>query len=182
MQRPEILLCSDPALVLAAPSELDVDAYLTKHGLDPQGKYICLMLRTWYGFDSKTQALAACADWAYRELGLTPVFLSLNIFHDTVAAQRVAQHMKAPYHILDDWAEPELLVGLLGKMDVVVSMRLHGLIFSSGDVTEDALRRLIQEAVDSLPRREELRAKAQRLKDVERGNIQAVARLLEQTK
>ena len=28
----------------------------------------------------------------------------------------------------------------------------------------------------------ELRAKAQRLKDVERGNIQAVARLLEQTK
>ena len=212
VQRPEILLCSDPALVLAAPSELDVDAYLTKHGLDPQGKYICLMLRTWYGFDSKTQALAACADWAYRELGLTPVFLSLNIFHDTVAAQRVAQHMKAPYHILDDWAEPELLVGLLGKMDVVVSMRLHGLIFSSlsgaplvgvsydpkiesflrylgsgsciglGDVTEDALRRLIQEAVDSLPRREELRAKAQRLKDVERGNIQAVARLLEQTK
>ena len=212
VQRPEILLCSDPALVLAAPSELDVDAYLTKHGLDPQGKYICLMLRTWYGFDSKTQALAACADWAYRELGLTPVFLSLNIFHDSVAAQRVAQHMKAPYHILDDWAEPELLVGLLGKMDVVVSMRLHGLIFSSlsgaplvgvsydpkiesflrylgsgsciglGDVTEDALRRLIQEAVDSLPRREELRAKAQRLKDVERGNIQAVARLLEQTK
>ena len=86
VQRPEILLCSDPALVLAAPSELDVDAYLTKHGLDPQGKYICLMLRTWYGFDSKTQALAACADWAYRELGLTPVFLSLNIFHDTVAA------------------------------------------------------------------------------------------------
>src|SRR5699024_4197002 len=105
VQRPEILLCSDPALVLAAPSELDVDAYLTKHGLDPQGKYICLMLRTWYGFDSKTQALAACADWAYRELGLTPVFLSLNIFHDSVAAQRVAQHMKAPYHILDDWAE-----------------------------------------------------------------------------
>ena len=43
------------------------------------------------------------------------MFLSLNIFHDTVAAQRVAQHMKAPYHSLDDWAEPELLVGLLGK-------------------------------------------------------------------
>ena len=203
VQRPEILLCSDPALVLAPSSELDVDAYLTKHGLDPQGRYICLMLRTWYGFDSKTQALAACADWAYRELGLTPVFLSLNIFHDTVAAQRVAQHMKAPYHILDDWAEPELLVGLLGKMDVVVSMRLHGLIFSSlsgaplvgvsydpkiesflrylgsgsciglGDVTEDALRRLIQEAVDSLPRREELRAKAQRLKTLTEDVVEA---------
>lgn len=39
--------------------------------------------------------------------------------------------MKAPYHILDDGAEPELLIGVLGRMDVVVSMRLHGLIFSS---------------------------------------------------
>ena len=39
--------------------------------------------------------------------------------------------MKAPCHILDDWAEPELLIGLLSRMDAVVSMRLHGLIFSS---------------------------------------------------
>ena len=57
--------------------------------------------------------------------------MSLNIFHDSRAAERVAQQMKAPCHILDDWAEPELLIGLLSRMDAVVSMRLHGLIFSS---------------------------------------------------
>lgn len=208
VKRPEILLSSDPALVLTPSSQLDVDIYLKKHGLQAGQKYICFMLRTWQGFEDKASAFASCADRAYEQYGMTPVFLSLNIFHDTSAAQKVAQKMKAPYHILDDWAEPELLIGLLGHMDVVVSMRLHGLIFSSlsgvplvgvaydpkigsflkyleagtcielGDVSEEALNNAVKHAVELLPQRKELQEKAQKLKDMERQNIQAVERLL----
>lgn len=212
VKRPEILLSSDPALVLAPSSPVDVDAYCKRNGLEEGKRYICFMLRTWYGFDDKAAAFAACADQAYEKYGLIPVFLSLNIFHDSKAAQKVAQQMKAPYHILDEWAEPELLIGLLGRMEVVVSMRLHGLIFSSlsgvpvvgvsydpkigsflkyldagscialEDVTENNLNEAVDQAVAVLPQKEQLLEKAQRLKDVERRNIQAVARLLEQTK
>ena len=208
VKRPEILLSSDPALVLTPSSQLDVDIYLKKHGLQAGQKYICFMLRTWQGFEDKASAFASCADRAYEQYGMTPVFLSLNIFHDTSAAQKVAQKMKAPFHILDDWAEPELLIGLLGHMDVVVSMRLHGLIFSSlsgvplvgvaydpkigsflkyleagtcielGDVSEEALNNAVKHAVELLPQRKELQEKAQKLKDMERQNIQAVERLL----
>ena len=212
VKRPEILLSSDPALVLAPSSPVDVDAYCKRNGLEEGKRYICFMLRTWYGFDDKAAAFAACADQAYEKYGLIPVFLLLNIFHDSKAAQKVAQQMKAPYHILDEWAEPELLIGLLGRMEVVVSMRLHGLIFSSlsgvpvvgvsydpkigsflkyldagscialEDVTENNLNEAVDQAVAVLPQKEQLLEKAQRLKDVERRNIQAVARLLEQTK
>lgn len=212
VKQPEILLSSDPALVLAPSSPVDVDAYCKRNGLEEGKRYICFMLRTWYGFDDKAAAFAACADQAYEKYGLIPVFLSLNIFHDSKAAQKVAQQMKAPYHILDEWAEPELLIGLLGRMEVVVSMRLHGLIFSSlsgvplvgvsydpkigsflkyldagscialEDVTENNLNEAVDQAVAALPQKEQLLEKAQRLKDVERRNIQAVARLLEQTK
>lgn len=209
VRRPEILLSSDPALVLPPSPDLDVDAYLSRHGLEKGAPTICFMLRTWYGFEEKAAAFAACADYAYQRYGLTPVFLSLNIFHDSSAAQKVVPYMKAPYHILDDGAEPELLIGVLGRMDVVVSMRLHGLIFSSlsgaplvgvsydpkigsflkyleagtcidlKDVTAQDLEQAVDQAVASLPQREALRQKAQRLKDVERRNIQAVAKLLE---
>ena len=195
--------------MLKPASPLDVDIYLKKHGLAPDGKYICFMLRTWQGFESKAAAFAACADNAYQWYGLTPVFLSLNIFHDTAAAQKVAKHMKSPYHILDDRAEPELLIGLLSRMDVVVSMRLHGLIFSSvsgvplvgvsydpkigsflkylgtgscidlGDITGENLDQAVEQALHSLPDREALKEKAQALQEVERQNIQSVARLLD---
>ena len=208
VKKPEILLSSDPALVLTpAPAE-DAAAYLQNHGLDPNGKYLCLMLRTWYGFSDKTAAIAACADHAYQAYGLTPVFLSLNIFHDTEAARQVTALMKAPYHILDDSAEPELLIAALSHMSVVVSMRLHGLIFSSlsgvplvgvsydpkigsflhylgagrciglKDVTAENLTAAVDEAVAQVPRREELRQKALRLQAVQEENLRAVERLL----
>ena len=208
VKKPEILLSSDPALVLAPAPEEDAAAYLQNHGLDPNGKYLCLMLRTWYGFSDKTAAIAACADHAYQAYGLTPVFLSLNIFHDTEAARQVTAHMKAPYHILDDSAEPELLIAALSHMSVVVSMRLHGLIFSSlsgvplvgvsydpkigsflhylgagrciglKDVTAENLTAAVDEAVSQIPRREELRQKALRLQAVQEENLRAVERLL----
>ena len=50
------------------------------------------------------------------------------------------------------------------------------------DVTENNLNEAVDQAVAALPQKEQLLEKAQRLKDVERRNIQAVARLLEQTK
>ena len=208
VKKPEILLSSDPALVLTPAPEEDAAAYLQNHGLDPNGKYLCLMLRTWYGFSDKTAAIAACADHAYQAYGLTPVFLSLNIFHDTEAARQVTAHMKAPYHILDDSAEPELLIAALSHMSVVVSMRLHGLIFSSlsgvplvgvsydpkigsflhylgagrciglKDVTAENLTAAVDEAVSQIPRREELRQKALRLQAVQEENLRAVERLL----
>ena len=208
VKKPEILLSSDPALVLTPAPEEDAAAYLQNHGLDPNGKYLCLMLRTWYGFSDKTAAIAACADHAYQAYGLTPVFLSLNIFHDTEAARQVTAHMKAPYHILDDSAEPELLIAALSHMSVVVSMRLHGLIFSSlsgvplvgvsydpkigsflhylgagrciglKDVTAENLTAAVDEAVAQIPRREELRQKALRLQAVQEENLRAVERLL----
>lgn len=207
--KPEILLCSDPALMLTPSPEADTLIYLKKHGLSPDKKYVCFMLRTWYGFDGKTQAIAKCGDYVYNKYGLIPVFLSLNIFHDTTAALKVVNHMKAPSHIIDDQADPEMLISLISHMDVVVSMRLHGLIFSSmsgvpmvgisydpkigsfleyleygscidlDDITEENLIAAVNQAVELIPQRENLKENAMRLKAVQQENAEAVRRLLD---
>ncbi len=209
VKKPEILLSSDPALALEPAPASTAQAYLQKHGLPPQGKYLCFMLRTWYGFSEKAEAFAKCAEHAYKAYGLTPVFLSLNVFHDTNAAKQVAAHLHCPFHILDDGAEPELLISLLSHMQVVVSMRLHGLILSSmsgiplvgvsydpkigsflryleagscielPDVTEENLCSAVDEAVKQIPDRDRLKACSDRLKAIEAENIQAVKRLLD---
>lgn len=212
VDRPTIRLSSDPALLLSPAPEEDALFYLQRHGLSPKEKYLCFMLRTWYGFQKKTEAFATCADYAYQKYGLKPVFLSLNIFHDTEAAKAVVKHMKSPYVILDDPAEPELLVSVLSHMSAVISMRLHGLIFSSvsgvpltgisydpkigsflrylgcgkcldlEEVTKEKLLAATDEAVTLIPRREELRGHANRLKAVEQKNILAVKELLGSSK
>lgn len=208
VKNPEIILSSDPALALIPSPAQDAELYLKKYGLDPQGHYICFMLRTWYGFDDKAKALAECANHAFKTYGLTPVFISLNIFHDTEAAKKVTQYVTCPFHILDDQTEPEMLISVLAYMDVVVSMRLHGLILSalSGAplvgisydpkigsflkyletgsctdlkaVTEENLKAAVDNAVALIPQREALKEKAAALKAVEQKNFEAVKRLL----
>ena len=116
--------------------------------------------------------------------------------------------MKKPGILLDGIQSPELLISLLGRMSVVVSMRLHGLIFSSlsgaplvgvsydpkigsfiryldygewidlSAVTEEWLRTAIDGAVELLPKRQELMEKTLRLIEVEKVNAQAVKELL----
>ena len=207
--KPVIELSSDPALALGRTSVEETEAFLKKHGLTPDGKYLCFLLRTWYGFLDKAPAFAKCAEYAYETYGLTPVFLALNTERDDIAAQQVIQHMHCPAVTICETTEPELLISLLSYMQVAVSLRLHGLILSSlsgvplagvsydpkigsflkylgagtcvdlKEVTEDRLIRDVDEAMRRLPEREALAQNAARLKEVERKNIEAVVRLLE---
>lgn len=207
---PRIVLSSDPALSLVPAAAEDGAYYLKSHGLNPEGKYLCFMLRTWYGFDSKSEAFARCAEHAYKTYGLTPVFLSLNVFHDTAAAKQVTEYLSCPWHILDESTQPELLISILAHMDAVVSMRLHGLILSSlsgvplvgvsydpkivsflsylengscidlKDVSEEALISAVDKAVLQIPERDRLKARAESLKAIEQENARAVRTLLEE--
>ncbi|MPM90729.1 hypothetical protein SDC9_137851 [bioreactor metagenome] len=68
----------------------------------------------------------------YRNYALTPVFLPVEPRRDVAAAQKVASRLSCPYRLLDDTGTSAQTIGLLSRMAVVVSMRLHGLVFAAG--------------------------------------------------
>ena len=131
--KPEIILASDPALTLpSAPAE-EVDAALEAAGAAPGGKYICFALRLWPGFGEKAGVFAAAARHAHEAYGLTPVFLPINHLDDGQAAALVAEKLgDTPHVLLPGPMSSALVIGLMSRMQVVVSMRLHGLIFAAG--------------------------------------------------
>lgn len=131
--KPEIILASDPALTLpSAPAE-EVDAALEAAGAAPEGKYICFALRLWPGFGEKAGVFAAAARHAHEAYGLTPVFLPINHLDDGQAAAIVAEKLgDTPHVLLPGPMSSALVIGLMSRMQVVVSMRLHGLIFAAG--------------------------------------------------
>ena len=51
---------------------------------------------------------------------------------DVAAAQRVIHWMNAPHYILTEAYTAAQTIGILSRMKVVTSMRLHGLIFAAG--------------------------------------------------
>ncbi|MEG1918232.1 MAG: polysaccharide pyruvyl transferase CsaB, partial [Oscillospiraceae bacterium] len=129
---PQILLTADPALTLPRAGDAVIDSTLLRAGIPTDGKYICFALRQWKGFDEKAELFGAAAAYAYHNHGLTPVFVSVEKFADPAAAQLAAAHIGVPCHFLPDAGDAGSIIGVLSRMQVVVSMRLHALIFAAG--------------------------------------------------
>ncbi len=130
---PEVLLSADPTVILPASSPEIVDGLMERNGLDPNGRYICFTLRPWPGYEAKAAVFGALADYAWETYGLTPVFLPIEPRLDVPAARLAAAHaVKAPCHIIEHTGPSPHVIGLYSRMQVVVSMRLHALVFAAG--------------------------------------------------
>lgn len=129
--KPSIALSADTTVSLPAASPEVIDGILNSRGIPADGKYIGFILRPWPGFDARAKDLAAAADYAYEKYGLTPVFFPIEPRLDIAAAQRITQKMTAPHHVLTEAFTAAQTIGILSRMQVVVSMRLHGLIFAA---------------------------------------------------
>lgn len=206
--KPEVILSSDPAMILEPAPERDISSVMESAGLRADEKYICFCLRRWPGFQEKSPIFAAAADYAYEKHGLTPVFLSINHVNDGDAADAVTAQMRAPFHILRNPMDTGLTIGIMSRMDTVLAMRLHGLIFAAGQgvplvgvsydpkvtafldyigqqlyvefdsLESGQLEPLIDSAALLTNERPRLKADADRLKAVESLNVEAAKRLL----
>jgi len=128
----EMLVTSDPALTLdRAPAEA-VDKAMAALGLERGGRYLCIAPRRWTGFEARARCFAECADALYEKHGLETVFLSIDHRNDALAADVIARQMRAPCHIARELLPARETIGVLARMDLVISMRLHGLIFAAG--------------------------------------------------
>lgn len=128
---PDIILSADPTVILPPAPAPVVDGILEHEGLDPEGNYIGFTLRPWPGFKEKADIFAAAADYAYEKYGLTPVFLPIERRLDLGAIRQATSSMHAPYHIIENTGSSAHTIGLFSRMKVVVSMRLHALVFSA---------------------------------------------------
>ena len=200
---PQILLTADPALTLRAATEDETDSVLLRAGIPPHGKYLCFALRRWPGFEEAAPALRAAAAYAYETYGLTPVFLSVEKRLDPGAGRIAADGLSVPHYFLDDAGKAGTIIGALSRMEAVVSMRLHALIFAAGQgiplvgivydpkvssflryigqeqfadlsaLTEDKLCRMIDRAVEQSHDTAAQAAAVRKLQEMEHRNVRA---------
>lgn len=207
--KPEILLTADPALILPAASEDEIDSVLLRAGIPTHGKYLCFALRNWKGFEDKAPLFAQAAKYAYETYSLTPIFAAVEKHLDPVAGRLAAAGLDIPHYFLDDAGSAGTIIGALSRMQAVVSMRLHALIFAAGQgiplagvvydpkvsaflryigqenfldldaLTADTLKAMIDRMVSSPISPEEQAAAVQKLRQIEQVNVDTARRLLE---
>lgn len=204
--KPEIHLSADPALTLPPASESEIDSLLLANGVDPKGRYIGFVLRKWPSFAQKSAVFADAAHYAYERYGLTAVFIPIDPVGDVEAAGLTAKSLGTPFHVVEKSGTSGHVIGMLSRMSLVVSMRLHGLIFAASQgvpligvaydpkvssfleymnqrlcaaietVTPEELRALIDQAMQKT--RAELLAEVAVLKGIEHINSDIAAKIL----
>lgn len=208
---PRIVLAADPTVALDSASPERASEMLRAADLNPEEQhFLGITVRPWPGFDSKVSVIADAAAYAYRTYGLIPVFIPIEARRDVSAAAQVAAQLNdVPYAVLPNCAHAEQSIALFSQMDVVMSMRLHALVFSAAhgvplvgivydpkvssflefvgqdlhtpleELTSDRLRSQLDQAVLRISDRKLLEEKAQRLLTLERGNLQHAKELLD---
>ena len=126
---PRTRVTADPALLMEGDDKAAV-RILDSNGLDPDGRYCLFVLRPWDGTRERLADIAAAADYCWEKYGLMPLFYTLEPGRDDEITHAAAGMVKAPCQVLPPVADGRALCGLIGRMELVVSMRLHALIFA----------------------------------------------------
>ena len=136
------------------------------------------------------------------------MFLAVENRQDPLAAVIAAQGVSVPHYFLNDAGNAGTIIGVLSRMQVVVSMRLHALIFAAGqgipligvvydpkvssflryigqdlfvdlpDIDAEQLCAMIDQAVARTERPEEQEAAVARLQEMEHRNVETAKRLM----
>ena len=206
---PETVLTADPALTLHRAVDDATDSVLLRAGIPTEGRYLCFALRKWKGFEEKAPLFGRAARYAYETYGLTPVFVAVEKHQDPGANQLAARGLDIPHYFLDDAGGAGTIIGAFSRMEAVVSMRLHALIFAAGQgiplagvvydpkvsaflryigqdlftdlevLTEENLRAMIDQAVARSAHPETQEAAVKQLQEMEQKNVEVARRLLE---
>ena len=104
---------------------------LRKAGFPAGAQLFAVSVRNSAGGEDFCRKLAAVCDAVSERFGLTPVFLALQSRVDGEASRAVTEKMKTEAYIVSgDYTASELMA-VIAESEMVLSMRLHSLIFAA---------------------------------------------------
>ncbi|NLD87984.1 MAG: polysaccharide pyruvyl transferase CsaB [Clostridiales bacterium] len=131
VNKPDIILSADPTLNLSPAPEEQIRAAFEKENIPHDGKYLCLCMRPWQGFDKIVESVAAAGDYAFEKYGLETVILPIELPRDDSVGKQVAKNMKHKPYVVKNRYDSAVTIGMLQRMSGVIGMRLHSLVFAS---------------------------------------------------
>ena len=131
---PNLEITADPAFALAPAEEDKVDSLCRAEGISATAPLIAVALRPWSGSGpSPLDNYARLLTSLQTQTGAQIVLLPMHSHDDVTFACDVASRTgnAEAFPVVKNSYAPDALLGLVGRMQAVVAMRLHALIFAA---------------------------------------------------
>lgn len=135
ISRPLIELAADPALAIEIKDVEEVDKLLFNEGVSGSGPFVGFSVRKLPGrpkhkTDEYEKAIASTADYLQKRYGIKPVFIPMQ-YNDLSIIQNVINRMETKGYVIKNRYSVAQTIGIISRMEMVVGMRLHALIFAA---------------------------------------------------
>ncbi len=130
IHRPTIKVTADPVLAIHSVEKTIGQKILVKAGISRTKPIVGICAREWRGLRHYKQVLSEALDKINADFGVQIVFIPMQYPEDVKAAEKIAAHMKSRAILLNDEYTTSELLSITGNLDMLISIRLHALIFA----------------------------------------------------
>ena len=129
--KPQTVVTADPVFTLDGISRDAALDVLRAEGIPTDAPLIGISVREWKRAVGFTEQLARLCDHMAEAYGARILLIPMQYPQDLEISGAIADAMTQPAYILRQKWPPETLLGVTGLMELVVSMRLHALIYAA---------------------------------------------------
>lgn len=131
--KPKLKVTADPAVILNGSADARILKIFAEEQIENGKKYMGISVRNWLKCDSEfSKKIADVADYACEKYNMVPIFIPMRSPMDVKASEDVAALMKHKSYILKKSYSVFDVIGITQKMNFVIGMRLHTLIYAAG--------------------------------------------------
>lgn len=131
INKPKIIVTADPALTIDAKNEDHINQILISEGINPKETFIGLSVRKWSQHERYEVIIAQMADHIIERYGAKPLFIPMHYPGDLAIIESIVSKMKGKGYVIRKKHSVSEMLGIIGKTQMLVGMRLHALIFAA---------------------------------------------------
>lgn len=130
ISEPRIYVTADPAFNLPT-SKMNVDQILLDEGVDTSKPLVAVLFRSWKAEKDYIQKTATLCDHIINQYDMNIVFIPMKYPADLDISMQIQAAMTNKASVLKKKYDVSTLIELIGSMKLVLSMRLHALIYAA---------------------------------------------------
>ena len=131
INKPQIHVTADPAFTIQPEDEEHINYLLLDEEIDPNSSYIGISVRKWSGHDKYEATIADIADYIIENYGINVLFIPMHYPGDLVIIENIRAKMKNKSYAVSKKHSVSEILGIIGKTEMLIGMRLHALIFAA---------------------------------------------------
>jgi len=125
-----ITVTADVVFAMEKPSEESTNVLLEKEALSLDKPLIGISIRKWKGQENYKSIIAKTADYLVKR-NFQVVFIPMQYPDDYVISSEIIGMMDTSAKVIEEQYSPQQVLGLIGKLHLLIGMRLHSLVFAA---------------------------------------------------